>query len=212
MRMSGRAWTRVVRRRPSPATVLAGLALFISLGGTSYAVTQLPPNSVGTAQVRDHSLLKQDFKASVLLRGERGLQGKTGATGPQGAKGDTGAQGPTGPTGATGPTGPRGATGDTGATGARGAAGASFGYEAIRADEATTVAVGEYKDVTISTTEEGWGAVSGGVEIVGEDVAKLVTTQAFPVADGSGWKMTVYNSGDATATFYAWAFFAPDAS
>lgn len=32
---------------PSHSTVIAYLALFVALGGTAYAATQLPKNSVG---------------------------------------------------------------------------------------------------------------------------------------------------------------------
>jgi len=39
------------RMRPSPALVISLIALFVALGGTSYAaITTLPKNSVGTAQ------------------------------------------------------------------------------------------------------------------------------------------------------------------
>jgi hypothetical protein len=43
----------LVRRRPSPAMAISLVALFMSLGGVGYAATQLPANSVGTAQLRD---------------------------------------------------------------------------------------------------------------------------------------------------------------
>ena len=44
---------RFLRRRPSPAIVISSIALFMSLGGVGYAATQLPPNSVGTSQLRN---------------------------------------------------------------------------------------------------------------------------------------------------------------
>jgi hypothetical protein len=40
------------RFRPSPAMVVAFAALFVAVGGTSYAVTKLPANSVGAKQLR----------------------------------------------------------------------------------------------------------------------------------------------------------------
>jgi hypothetical protein len=63
--------------RPSPALVIACLALVVALSGTSYAdIVRLPFNSVGTAQlrrnavvsskVRDGSLLAVDFKPRQL--------------------------------------------------------------------------------------------------------------------------------------------------
>jgi len=39
--------------RPSHATIVAYLALFVALGGTAYAATSLPANSVGTKQLRN---------------------------------------------------------------------------------------------------------------------------------------------------------------
>jgi hypothetical protein len=40
-------------RRPSPALVVAMLALLIALSGTAYAAVTLAPNSVGTAQLKN---------------------------------------------------------------------------------------------------------------------------------------------------------------
>jgi len=73
---------------------VAYVALTVALGGTSYAATSLAPNSVGTRQVRDRSLLKRDFKRGQLPRGRRGVRGPAG---PVGAAGPTGPRGPAGP-------------------------------------------------------------------------------------------------------------------
>jgi hypothetical protein len=43
-------------RRPSPAFVIASLALFISMGGAGYAAVSIPSNSVGSAQLRNNSV------------------------------------------------------------------------------------------------------------------------------------------------------------
>ncbi len=67
---------------------MAGLALFISLGGTSYAVATLPKNSVGSAQVKNGSLTANDLAKGVLTAGP---QGPSGARGPRGAEGASGA-------------------------------------------------------------------------------------------------------------------------
>ena len=63
-------------RRPSPALVVACLALAVALGGTGYAAVKLPANSVGTkqlkagavvgAKVKPHSLLAESFKNGQL--------------------------------------------------------------------------------------------------------------------------------------------------
>jgi hypothetical protein len=101
-------------RRPSPAMVVACLALLVALGGTSVAaVNQLARNSVGprqlqfgavtapkirsnavnSAKVRNRSLLRADFAPGQL---------PAGPTGPQGPAGPAGAAGPAGPAGVIG--------------------------------------------------------------------------------------------------------------
>lgn len=64
-RMSGppdapkRSW------RPSPALVIACLALFVALGGTGYALT-LPTNSVGTKQLRKAAVTSPDIRNGAV--------------------------------------------------------------------------------------------------------------------------------------------------
>lgn len=82
-------------RRPSHATVVAYLALFVALGGTSYAAITLKRgsvkgkhiarNAVTGPKVKDGSLRVGDFAAGQLPRGERGEPGPPGETGPAGA-------------------------------------------------------------------------------------------------------------------------------
>jgi hypothetical protein len=43
-------------RRPSHATVVAYLALFVALGGTTYAALRLAPHSVGGRELKPHSV------------------------------------------------------------------------------------------------------------------------------------------------------------
>ena len=62
------------------------IAVFIAIGGTAYAATALPPNSVGTRQLRRHAvtLLKIDPGTARALRGRRGQKGPRGLPGPTG--------------------------------------------------------------------------------------------------------------------------------
>jgi hypothetical protein len=91
------------RERLTYANVMSTVAVFVALGGTSYALT-LPRNSVGSAQirtgavgpteirtgavrsrdVRNHSLGVQDLSLAArdLLRGRVGEQGPPGPPGP----------------------------------------------------------------------------------------------------------------------------------
>lgn len=86
------------------SNVIACVALFVALGGASYAAVSLPDNSVGTKQlqkkavtaskikrnavtsgkVKDGSLHAGDFKSGELPAGPRGPQGLTGLQGPAG--------------------------------------------------------------------------------------------------------------------------------
>jgi hypothetical protein len=75
---------RGIRRRlPSPALVVAMLALAAALAGTGYATGfRLPANSVTTREVKNGSLLRVDFRAGQLPSG-----GGTTSSGPQCATG-----------------------------------------------------------------------------------------------------------------------------
>jgi hypothetical protein len=58
-----------MRRRalPSPAFCLALLALFVSLGGTTYAITSLPRDSVGTEQIRARAVTEDELSNSAVI-------------------------------------------------------------------------------------------------------------------------------------------------
>jgi hypothetical protein len=71
------------------------LALFIALGGTSYAAVSLSPNSVGSRELKNGSIMKRDLRPQ-LVDNLRGASGLTGPTGPVGPKGDVGLAGPAG--------------------------------------------------------------------------------------------------------------------
>jgi hypothetical protein len=97
---------------PRVANVVAFLALFVALGGISWAAIKLPKNSVGAAQikknavtsakVKDRTLLAKDFKLGQLPAGAAGANGQPG---PQGIPGPQGPQGNPGPPGAAGSVG-----------------------------------------------------------------------------------------------------------
>jgi hypothetical protein len=90
-------------RRPSPATVIASVALFVALGGTTYAAITLPANSVGTLQLKKYAVTKEKLapKTIAALKGRPGPQGPQGPPGPPGSGGSGG--GPQGPSGQQGP-------------------------------------------------------------------------------------------------------------
>lgn len=102
-------------RRPWAALVVAcaaSVALFLTLSGTSVAdVAQVvPPNSVGTPQLRANAVTSPKVRNGSLrvvdlapaarraLRGQRGPAGPAGPQGPKGDKGDPGSAGTAGVT------------------------------------------------------------------------------------------------------------------
>jgi hypothetical protein len=107
---------------------VAYVALFVALGGTTYAAT-LPRDSVGTQQLKKGAVTASDVRRGAItstavrdrsLRASdfaRGVLPAAGATGPQGPVGPQGVPGSAGATGATGAAGPRGLPGDTGPAG-----------------------------------------------------------------------------------------------
>ena len=56
----------IKRFRPSPAIIVAIIALVLSLGGTSYAAIILPANSVGTKQIKKNAVTGAKVKNGSL--------------------------------------------------------------------------------------------------------------------------------------------------
>lgn len=89
-------------RRPSGAMILACIALFVALAGTSYAtVLNVPKNSVGTPNLKRNAVTARKLAPNAVRTGHV-LDGtllvadfKAGQI-PQGAKGDKGDPGPPG--------------------------------------------------------------------------------------------------------------------
>lgn len=171
---------------PSPALVIASIALAVSIGGTSYAVTALPLASVGTAElkngavtsskIRDGSLRAEDFAADELPVGETGLPGADGAPGPAGAVGPAGPPGPAGVRGERGPPGPPGPTGPAGQNGSPGTS----------VHSATgTIQPGATQSL-VALCDEGEHATGGSVAVTSGPADGLVLEGEGPQPDSGG--------------------------
>jgi hypothetical protein len=83
-----KSWFSRVRTRLSFANVVSTLALFLALGGTSYAAAQLPFNSVGKGQIKSNAVGKSEIAANSVGTSELRNSGvaaadiKSGAVGP----------------------------------------------------------------------------------------------------------------------------------
>lgn len=173
--------------------LLAYLALFVALGGTSYAAATLPANSVGTPQLKNHAVTPPKLSASTikLLKGRRGPTGPTGPRGRAGSRGlvgatgQTGATGATGPAGSTGPTGPTGlsgSTGDTGSTGTTGAAGAT----SVVARSVDNSLVSGTSTTFVASCNQGEAAVGGGGGFIDPNTNGGATPAAGELITASG--------------------------
>jgi hypothetical protein len=90
-----------LRPRLTYANVTATLALFVALGGSSYAALQLPKASVGAKQLKKNAVSSPKVKPGSLLVNDFKRSQRTRLRGPQGLPGPAGAQGTTGPPGPT---------------------------------------------------------------------------------------------------------------
>ena len=70
------------RFAPSPAMVVSLIALFVALGGTSYAALALPKNSVGTKQIKNGAVTAAKISSSAA--GKVKVVGAAGAPAYQG--------------------------------------------------------------------------------------------------------------------------------
>src|SRR3954447_24487904 len=132
---SGRNTVTRIFNKLSYANVVSSICLFVVLGGSAYAAAtisgkNIKDNSVTTADIKNKTLLANDFKPGQLPQasgagaGQPGPQGPKGDAGAPGPKGDAGPQGKRGPQGLPGKDGQDGAPGEKGEPGAPGAPGA----------------------------------------------------------------------------------------
>src|SRR3954447_13520154 len=89
---------RRLRERLTYANVTATLALFIALGGTSYAALSLPRDSVGSRQIRAGAVHSSEVKdrsvrlSDISVSARKSLRGAVGPAGPPGAQGASAAK------------------------------------------------------------------------------------------------------------------------
>ncbi|HYI35366.1 MAG TPA: hypothetical protein VEX39_02075 [Thermoleophilaceae bacterium] len=170
--------------RPSPAMVVASIALFVALGGTGYAAAtgsidsrEIKNSSIQGGDVKDKSLTTKDFKGSV-----KGPAGGDGAKGAAGAPGLPGATGPIGGKGAKGDEGDKGDDGDTGPAGATN----------VVAREGTQFSVARNGFASgTATCNAGERATGGGVRPVSNDLYPQLSGSEPVGTTPTGWKVTV---------------------
>jgi hypothetical protein len=177
--------------KPSPALVLALLALFVALGGTAVAATPV----VKRALFADNAAKLQGRSAAAIVKlaASRAATrpGPKGDTGPAGPKGDVGAAGPKGDAGAAGPKGDAGPAGPAGADGPQGPAGPPGPTPAMRIQvvgQAFSFAPDGADDLVVTCPAD-LKAISGG--FVSTGVVAAFDTR--PSADGQSWRIFLVN-------------------
>jgi hypothetical protein len=180
----------ITRHLPTPATVIACLALVLSLGGVSYAAVVPGIKSVGTKQLKAKAVTpaKLSPKTLALLKGQPGPAGPAGPAGPPGA---SGAQGPAGEKGATGDPGAKGDTGAKGDPGAAGKDGVS-GYEIVSVSGPTNNSTAKILDATCPGNKM---PVGGGIN-TSLSTPNEQAGESYPA--GHAWHVTAVNTGPTT--------------
>ena len=180
---------RTSLKRPSPALVVACIALGVSLAGTSVAaVSQLAPNSVGTAQLRNGAVTNAKIRNRAVTSAKvanRSLLRADFAPGQLPA-GPTGPQGPAGPAGAAGPAGPP-------------------GLSNVERIEKSSPAVSTTTRTEFLACPTGKRLVGGGARLVGGS-PRVAILSSFPDNDNT-WRATAgettANAGNYTLTVFA---------
>jgi hypothetical protein len=190
-------------------TAVAYLALFVTLGGSSYAAVTVTGSNIkdGTVtgkDVKNRSLGANELSPKTLrsLASRPGAQGVAGPKGDPGPRGATGATGPTGPEGPQGPPGPEGPQGPPGPMAPGGISG--WSYHTL----GKTIGPENYVTWTIDCPG-GKSALGGGVAASGPYQGNYrhgAVVQSAPAgARATGWVITYsngYSQGNMTA--YAW--------
>jgi hypothetical protein len=165
--------------------LVAYVALFLALGGSSYAAVRLTPGSVRTsalakgavthkklaadsvssANVANRSLTAADFKRGTLGAPDKGATGRP----RKGAKGDTGATGPAGPPGGA--------------------------YIGARAHSTGSVQAPHGSSTNVPLTGDGWTQGAGELDLL----AGTMTIKTPPACTGSfGNTLVISVDGKAT--------------
>jgi hypothetical protein len=166
---------RIPTRRPQPALVISLVALFVALGGTSYAAIAVTGENVKNGSlsgidIKDGSLRSTDVRNGSLTAGD--LSATTIAS----LRGS----------------GPAGATGATGARGAAGAPG-TFGDVTVRN------VIYSSGPSAIASCESGEVSTGGGVATSNNSSFVRLSAPYPPIGTPTGWQGQVVNTANVAA-------------
>jgi len=195
-------------RRPSPAMVVALTALFVALGGSSYAAITLKNNSVSSKHIKNGQVKTADLAggavdASKVANG--GLLAEDFASGqlPAGAQGPQGPQGPTGADGAKGAdgtSGTDGADGADGTDGTDGADGAALTRQA-RCNPCPVSSAGGGAFVPIPLSNAAWTQAANEANLLSFEITWTPPAASCTGAPAGGIQVDIKLDGNIVATF-----------
>jgi collagen triple helix repeat protein len=193
---------RIKSGRPTPAFVIAVVALFVSLGGTGYAAKQI---TVGSSKTKaGASVTKAQVNkmiASYFTKHRAELKGEQGQAGAAGKNGESGARGAKGDQGDKGEKGDQGVRGEKGETGPQGPGAINLTTSLTEIGTHALATVGPWT-VTLTCNPS---APNSTLTIKGPgELTQSVTTGASPVLSsvviGAGKSLTVNNGGQLAET------------
>ena len=184
-----------LRARATYANVTATLALFVALGGVSYAAVTITGKNV-----KNGSLTGADVKNNSLTgRDVKGLGPSDFSAGALPA----GPQGPTGPQGPAGPKGDTGAAGANGTNGTNGTPGVS-GYEVVTQSFSTTNNTTQLETVTASCPagKKVLGGGWHGTAVTSFSMGPSALEDRPITTSPNGWRAVLtWQSGDDTTVY-----------
>ena len=184
--------SRIRARRPSPALVVASLALGIALTGTSYAtVLNVPDGSVTTAKIKNGAVTTPKLKNDAVTVDKLAANAVTAGQVKNGSLLKEDFKSGQLPAGPPGPPGPRGVPGPKGSPGISGLQ---------RVDAATSSSSSNSKAV-VATCPSGKRVVGGGAQVTGSGANKVSINQSFPDSTGDKWNG---NAVEVVATGASW--------
>ena len=161
--------------RPSPALVVAGIALLFALGGTGYAtVLNVPKNSVGPAQIQANAVTNPKIKNSAVDNSKIANNAVTSVKVLNGsllAADFAEGQIPAGPQGPAGPAGPSGPSGIS-------------GWQVVEVDSVSDATA--TKQLTASCPS-GKRVLGGGLQILGAGKKFVASNGGYPSANGTAF-------------------------
>lgn len=171
-------------RLPHPSTVISSAALFVALSGTGYAAVTIKSNSVGSPQIRNHSITERDIKpgslTSKVIKDQTVTAKDVAPSALRALAGDPGAAGATGVPGAPGLTL---AVSTKSATGA-------LRKSNINPD------IGPGSVTVTASCDPGEFAVGGGGTQEGARMTHVTPRASGPTADGTGWTVSFTSLDD----------------